>query len=215
MTTTHQLGADGMTNSRRSRLYVIGGTAALLAGALFLIGAADLIITRVAYGTLGESISPVQNNWLIVIFKLHAGVGGVQISNLQVFNFLDLVILALVSITYLGLYAALHRTSKIWSIIALIQPFLGIVLFVATKSAGRSSVMGAGLVISAVMLRGNIFNKVIAFMGLLASALLLAGDLSAGAIPPSSLVATLFGIGYMLLITWLFFVARRLFQVRV
>ena len=215
MTTTHRLGAVGMISSRRSRLYVIGGTAALLAGALFLIAAADLIITRLVYGTLGESISPVQNNWLVVIFKLHAGVGGVQISSLQVFNFLDLAILALVSITHLGMYAALHRTSKIWSIIALIQPFLGIVLFVATKSAGRSSVMGAGLVISAVMLRGNIFNKVIAFMGLLARALLLAGDLSAGAIPPSSLVATLFGIGYMLLITWLFFVARRLFQVRV
>jgi hypothetical protein len=212
MAATNQSAKTGMVDSRWGWLYKTSGMAALLAGVLFLTAVADLIITGLGSGSLPAWISPFENNWLVIIFKLHAGAGGVQIDKLQVFNFLDLAILALVGLTQLGLFAALFRTSKIWSFIALIQPFLGIVLFVATRSAGRSSVMGAGLIISAVMLRGKPFSKVSAYIGLVASALLLAGDLSAGAIPPSNLVATLFGIGYVLLIVWIFLVARRLFQ---
>jgi hypothetical protein len=71
--------------------------------------------------------------------------------------------------------------------------------------------MGAGLVISAVMLRTNIFNKVTAFMGLLSGILLLVGDISVG-IAPSNIIAILTGIGYMLLMTWFFLIAWRLLQ---
>jgi len=202
-----------MTDSRWNWLYGTSGMAALLAGALFLAAAIDLVATGPATDTAKGWLTVFQDNWLVVIFKLHAGVRGFQSDKLQVFNFLDLGILALVALMYAGLYMALRRTSRIWSIIALVQPFLGVGLFIATESAGRSSVMGAGLVISAVMLHGSVFNKVVAWSGLLASVLLLGGDLSAGAIPPSSFVATLFGIGYVLLMAWLFLVARRLFQV--
>ena len=197
-----------MTPSGQDRLYRLSGTAAGLAGALLLAACVELI----ARGAVKGLATPMLENWLVVIFKIHAGLGGLQIDKLQTFNFLDAGILAIVAVMYVGLYASLRGTSRIWSVIALIQPFLGIALFVATKSAGRSSIMGAGLVISAVMMRGGMFNKAIGLAGLLASALLLAGDLSAGAIPPSGLVAALFGIGYMLLIAWLFLVGRRLFQ---
>ena len=213
MTATNRSTDPGIADSRWSWLYKTSATAALLAGILFLIAVADLIIASPGHGTLQAWMSPFQNNWLVVIFKLHAGVGGIHIDKLQIFNFLDLAILALVATVHIGLYAVLRKTSKIWSIIAVIQPFLGMALFIATKSAGRSAVMGAGLVISAVMLRSNAFNKVIADVGLLASILLLAGDLSAGVIPPSGLIATLFGIGYVLLMAWLFLIARRLLQV--
>ena len=151
-------------------------------------------------------------NWLIVIFKLHAGFSSVKINLLHVLNFLDIAILALVGTMYLGLYAALRRTSRIWSIIALMQPFLGIVIFIATANAGRSTVMGAGLVISAVMLRSNIFKRVTAYVGILANIILLIGDFSAGIIPSSNTVATLFGIGYVLLTIWFFIVAKTLFS---
>ncbi len=214
MATTSQLAKTGMVDLRWGWLHKTSGTAALMAGVLFLMAAAELIVTGLGTGSLPAWISPFENNWLVIIFKLHAGISGVQINKLQVFNLLDLAILALVGIAHLGLFAALFRTSKIWCIVALIQPFMGIVLFIATKSTGRSSVMGAGLVISAVMLCGKTFSKGIAYIGLVAGALLLAGDLSAGAIPPSNLVAALFAMGYVLLIAWLFLVARRSFQMR-
>ena len=119
--------------------------------------------------------------------------------------------MVLVAIMFLGLYAALRRASKIWSIIALVQPFLGIVIFIATNSAGRSAVMGAVLVISFVMLRSNTFSNATAYVGILVSVLLLVGDVSVS-IARSSIIAILIGIGYVLLITWFSLVGRRLFQ---
>jgi hypothetical protein len=206
MATNNRVVNAYMRDVRWNWLYRTGGMAAVLAGVFFLIGVVQLLV-------VGGGLTLLQDNWLIIIFKVHAGMGGNQIDKLQVFNTVDLVILALVAVMYLGLYLALHTTSKIWSIIALIQPFLGIGLFIGTGSAGRSAVMGAGLVISAVMLRGNRFSKVIGWIGLVACTLLFAGDLSAGAIPPSAILASLFVIGYVLLIAWLFLVSRRLFQI--
>lgn len=118
----------------------------------------------------------------------------------------------LVAVTFLGLYAAVRSASKIWSIIALVQPFLGIMIFIVTHSAGRSAVIGAVLVISLTMLvRSTTFSKAIAYVGLAASVLLLVGDLTAS-IALSSTIAILVGIGYILIIIWLFLVGRRLFQ---
>jgi hypothetical protein len=200
------------TSSQWNWFYKIGGIAALIAGVLFLIPVIDLLITGLQPGVKIGWLLPFQDNWLLVIFKLHAGFSGVQMGLLHILNLLDIAILALVGTMLLGLYAALKGTSKIWSIIALAQPFLGIVLFIGTRNAGRSSAMGAVLVISAVMLRNNIFNKAIAYMGILASVLLLAGDFSAGIIPPSNMVVTLFGFGYLLFMIWFFLIARRLFK---
>jgi len=72
--------------------------------------------------------------------------------------------------------------------------------------------MGAGLVISLVMLRSDIFGKGIAFAGILASVLLLVGDLGTAANSHSSIIAVLISIGYVLLMIWFFLIARRLFQ---
>ncbi|MFZ5515279.1 MAG: hypothetical protein ACOY90_01490 [Candidatus Zhuqueibacterota bacterium] len=122
--------------------------------------------------------------------------------------------MALVAIMYFGLYVVLKRTSRIWSIVAAVIPFLGMALFIVTKLAGRSGVMGAGVVISFVMLQSNIFGKVIAFVGVLGSVLLLVGDFGTTANSPSTVVAILVGIGYVLMMTWFFLIARRLFQLR-
>jgi len=207
-----QLPSNQNADFKGKTLYKTGGLAALIAGGLFLIAVIDLAITVLRPGTIIDWLSPFHNNWLIVIFKLHAGFSGVQLDLLHVLNYLDVAILVFVGITILGLYTILKSSSRIWSFIALIQPFLGVLLFIATKNAGRSSVMGAVLVISIVMLRNNIFHRAVAYMGILAGVLLLTGDFSAGIIPPFIIVAALFGSGYVLLMAWFFLVARRLFQ---
>lgn len=153
-------GTDAETaDSRWKSLYKVSGAAALIAGALVLIAGIDLITTGLQPSTINGWLSLFGNNWLVLLFKLHAGVSGVQLDQLYVLNLLDIVIMVLVATMFLGLYAALRRASKIWSIIALVQPFLGIVIFIATKTAGRSAVMGAVLVISFVMLRRNTFSN--------------------------------------------------------
>lgn len=191
------------TDSGWNLSYIISGTAALVLGALFLIAAISLITGW---------FSLLQNNWLIVLLELNAGSYGILFDRLHFLNPLDLVIMAFVATMYLGLYGILRRTSKVWSLIAMMQPFLGIVLFIITKTAGRSAVMGAGLVISLVMLRNNIFSKAVAFIGILASLFLLVGDFGTVPNSHSSILALLISIGYVLLIIWFFLIARRLFQ---
>jgi len=200
------------TDSHLNWLYKISAAAALIVGILLLIAMISQITAALKPGSTNGWLLSFQNNWLVVIFELHAGFGGVDTDLLHVLDLLDIAILSFVAIAYLGLYVALRKTSKIWSIVALIQPFLGIVLFILTKNAGRSGVMGAALVFSFVMLRSNIFGKVSAYTGILASVLLLVGDFSAGVIPPLTIVATLFAIGYVLLIIWFFLIAFRLIQ---
>jgi hypothetical protein len=207
----NQVGDNLDIDSRWRSLYKVTGTAALMAGVLLLIGMPSPITAFLPSGGTSSWLPALQDNWLIVIFKLHAGFNGAQIGLLKVPSLLDIGILALVGIMYLGLYGALRRTSRIWSLVAAMQPFLGIVLFMATNSAGRSAAMGAGLVISLVMLRSGIFNRSIAYLGIAASVFLLIGDFSAG-IPPSAIIAILFGMAYVLFIVWLFLIGQRLFQ---
>ena len=199
-------------DSRRNWLYKVSGMTALILGVLLLIALIGLIIVGLQLDTINGWFSLLQNNWLVVLFKLNAGFNGVHFDLLYGLNPLDIAIMALVATMYLGLYAALRQTSKIGSILAAIQPFLGIVIFIATNTAGRSAVMGAGLVISLVMLRSSIFGKVIALVGILASVLLLVGDFSTTANSHSDTIAIFIGIGYVLLMTWFFLIARRLFQ---
>lgn len=198
-------------DSRWDWLYKLSGLAALVVGVLFLIPVIDLILTRLQPATINGPLSLFQNNWLVLIFKLHAGFKGVQSNSLYVLNFLDITILVLAGAMFLGLYVALRRTNKIWPIVALAQPFLGALIFMATKTAGRSGLMGAGLVISIVMLRSKIFNKVTAYLGILSSILLLVGDISLG-IVHSYIIAILTGIGFMLMTVWFFLIAQRLIQ---
>jgi hypothetical protein len=177
---------------------------------LFLLAILNLIAVRLYPVAPNGGPMGFLNNWLVVLFQMNAGFSGVHADRLRVLNLLDLVVLALVAATHLGLHAALRRTSRIGSTLALIQPFLGIALFLATKTAGRSSVMGAGLVISAVMLYSETFGKVTAGVGIMASVLLLIGDFATTADSPSNPLAILIASGYLLLMAWFFLVGRKL-----
>ncbi len=180
----------------RKWMYLVASACALGAALLLLAG-----ILGLAKG----------DNWLIMIFRLLAGSNGVQVSQLYQLNILDLALLALFAIAQAGLFLALHRSHRFLALIALVQPPLGILLFLLTQNAGRSSVMGAGLAICLAMLRGGPFSKWLGWIGMVASILLLAGDLGTG-LAPNGILAVSTGIGYILLISWLFAVAYRLFR---
>lgn len=197
------MNAMGNTRTVGSRwLYKLNAAAALGEGVVLLLGLLSLV-------KASAWLAAFPDNWLITIFKLHAGFGGAQLSLLDSVDLVDIVILALEGLAVLGLCAALWKTSRVWSIVAAVQPFLGIVLFLVTQNAGRSAAMGAALVISIVMLRSSLFNRAIAYLGIAASVLLLLGDFSAG-IPPVPAIATLFAIAYVLFVAWCFLVSRRL-----
>ncbi len=176
------------------RIYLAGAISAFAAGLIFLAG---------VVGLAGS------NNWLITILRLLAGSNAAQPSQLYRLSGLDLALLALIAIMHVGLYAALHRSHRILALLALVQPPLGILLFLLTHNAGRSAAMGAGLVISVAMLRGGPFSKWMGWIGLTSNALLFAGDLCTG-LAPSTALAISTGLGYVLIIGWLLAVGHRL-----
>jgi len=196
-------------------LYRVGAAAALIVLVLFLIGIIGIITVGLQPNTTNGWFTQLQNNWLVVLFKLNAGFSGVQTDLLNVLNLLDIVIMALFCIMFLALYGALRHTNKIWSLIAASLPFLGILVFLITSTAGRSALLIGGLIISVVMLQSSIFSKVTAYVGILASVLLFfAGDIATAIFSSSNIIAVLIGAGYVLWMIWFFLIASRLFQLR-
>ena len=195
-------------------LYKVSGMAALLLGGVFLLAIISLITTSHPPGASENWLLLFQNNWLTVLFKLNAGFEETTFEDLHGLNALDMVILALVAVTYIGLCIALRHIRRVWSIIAAALPILGILIFVATKLAGRSGVMAAGLIISLLMLRSEIFGKMTAFIGTLACLFLLAGDFGTSENAHSAFVAILMGAGYVLLTIWFFLIGGKLLMIR-
>lgn len=199
-------------NSRLIKVYKVSGIASLTLGALFLITAIGFIISIIWTGSNRDWFSWLQSNWLIVIFKLHAGLINIHDNPLHGLNLLDIVILVLFSLICFGLYSALKKENKTWSLIAFILSLVTIILFIATQIAGRSTVMLSVMIFSLVMLRAKVFNKVTIYAGLLASIFLFVGDLTVGI--HSDIITILFSIGYVLLTIWFFLICRSLIGFR-
>jgi hypothetical protein len=134
-------------------------------------------------------------------------------ANLSVINIIDITIMALFCALFLGLYTTLKKTSRIWSLTATALPFLGIPIFLATATAGRSTLLIAALIISIVMLRSNTFSKLTAYIGIVASVLLFfAGDIATAVFSPSAIIALIIAIEYVFGLFGLLLVYQKLYQ---
>jgi hypothetical protein len=207
---TDQVTDTRTESSRWGWLYKISGAAALLAGVLLLIGMIRLIASTLQPGSINSWSSLLQDNWLDVIFKMHAEFSDVHADALHSLNLLDMVFLVIVGLISLSLATVFRKARRVWSIIAFALSLLGLMLYFATQMAGRSTVMLAVLILSLVMLGNEMFGKINVYAGILASIFLFAGDISVGI--QSSIITILFGIGYVLLITWFFLVAGVFFR---
>jgi hypothetical protein len=227
----------GTADARWKGLYKVGGTAALIAAAFFVIEIIGVIamgpppLTAIGWFTL------LQHNRLRGLFDLFL---------------LDMVVTALFVPLFLALYAALRRASPSLMALALILCFVGIAFYFASNTAfsmlslsdhyaaattdvqragllaaGQAALPGlattsgtglqvafalnaiAGVIISAVMLRSTIFGKVTAAVGLVGNVLEFGLP---GVSVPFAVEFALVGIGGVLLVIWYLLIARRLFQ---
>lgn len=203
-------GDTRIADSRWYWFYKVSAVAAIALEALFLIAAISLIISILLPDTISGWLMLIQNNWLIVLFKLNAYLNNAYLSLLNL-NLLDSIIMILAGMAFLGLYTTFRQISKIWTIIALAQPFIGMILFIITKMSGRLGIMSAMLIISLMMLKSDEFRKITAVMGILASILLIVGD-AFTQVTLSLMNSILISIGYVLMMTWFFAIIRRLLQ---
>jgi len=197
--------------STSKSLYRVGAIAALLILALFLVGIAGIVTASTRMSTADGWFNQLQDNWLVGIFKLRIGVQ----SSLHVVNLLDVVIMALFCTMSVAFYVVLKPASKIWSLIAAILPFLGIPLFLATGTMGRSNLLIGGLVASVVMLRSKIFSRLTAYTGITASVLLFfLGDIATTIFSTSYVIAAFIAVGYVLWMLWFALTAKQLFRLQ-
>jgi hypothetical protein len=191
------------------KIYLLTGMTSIILGVLLLSSAISFIASIFQTETK-DVFMVLQNNWLILIFKLHAGLISIQDDPLRGLNLLDILILAIFSVTSYGIYIDLRKSSKLWSVIAFAFTLIAILLFLISQIAGRSTVMLSALIFSLVMMKDTIYKKATIYTGIISSIFLFAGDLTVGIHAKS--ITILFGIGYLLLILWFFLISRRLLK---
>lgn len=206
---SRQITNDEIRNSRWNWLYKIGGVSALTTGLLLLIGMISLIISILQPRITSGWLLFFRDNWLVKIFILHAEFSDIH-ADLHGLSLLDIFILLFVSVICLSISTMFRNARKVWSLIAFALSVIAIILFLVTQIAGRSTVMLAVLINSFVMFRDKTFSKVFIYTGILAGVFLFVGDLTVDV--HSSIITILFGIGYVLLTTWFFWIAPTLFR---
>lgn len=170
-------------------LSLIGGVAATVAAATLFAGAVGL-----ALGLRGWS------SWLAVLFAFNAGYRVACRDALRGVHTIDVALLVLAGATYAALWSGPGASHPVWMALAIAQPLLGLVVLLVTRLSGRSGLMGGALVLSILMLVEGT-GSAAAWMGLVASVLLLVGDFGTTA-RPSRFLAGPLAVGYGALVIW-------------
>ncbi|HXN03261.1 MAG TPA: hypothetical protein VN895_00375 [Candidatus Acidoferrum sp.] len=194
--------AGAARDPRSNTLFRIGGIAALLVVAVLIAGLLSPVVSLPGLGL---------RSWLVVLFEINAGSGQLPPDVLRVFNPLDVAVLVLVGVAFVSLWPVLRRVSRILTVIAAGLPFIGIALLLITSQVGRSSVMGAGLVVAFLIFKSQWLGRAVVYLGMLANALLLVGDFATGS-SAKPLIAVLLAVGYMLLAVWFGLVGLKLLR---
>jgi hypothetical protein len=177
--------------------------------------AAATLLCAFLIGIIGAALSPhlPADNWLVILLRVNLQPTSITADALNSLSLIDVSLMLLFSIVMAAMYPALSPRDKVWAAIAVALPFLGALVFLVTGTAGRSAVLLAGVVSSALALRSRFGTPTLAYSGLLASVLLLfVGDFGTAVFSPSAALAALIGIGYILWLIWLLRVTLELFR---
>ncbi len=190
---------------------IVGAVAALTVAVFLFFSALDFGLALLYSDGAGSVFSPYLRNWLLLIFKLLAGIAGSAHAQLAVINPMDIAVLILGSLAGFATAFSLSRARRVVAFIASLLPLVGIVLLAVSGITGRSSLMLAIIVISICLAKTRRWTIAGTIVGVAAGAFLLTGDVCLG-IVSSAVVTVLFGIGYVALIAWLALAALRLLR---
>ena len=175
----------------------IAGIAGIVCSLLLFTALVAVVVRGVNSSILNRELGGLLNNWLVTLFKLHFGVDGITNGMLRGVALTDVVILLLTTAVGVGLWFVLKSTTMAWSIVGMVLPVLGLILFIATQLAGRSAVMAAVLFFALITLWSSGFDRIAPFIGIIAAVLLLVGDFTEPL--HSKVIALLVIVGYALL----------------
>jgi hypothetical protein len=183
-----------------------GVISSLLLGLILLSALLSLACSIIWSPTNSAFVASITNNWLITIFKIHANILPSEPNPLLGINLNDIVILILFILTCLSFLRKSQKHTNTWIIVASSLMILGILIFLITHLAGRSSFMASGIIISFLLFSGVYHNKIAGSSGLIANLLLLIGDFTVNT--HLKIIPVLFGMGYLLAIIWIFLLMK-------
>jgi hypothetical protein len=190
----------------------IAGVSAILSALLLLSAVAILAARGFRPASGGGVIVQIENNWLMLLAKLHLRFEGVKTEALRSQNVVDYLIMSLTGVACIGLFLTLRQTSPVWSIVGLALPFAGIVLLAITHLTGRSGLMAAVIAFSLIMIWSQGYGILAVCLGLVAGTLLLVGDFTESV--HSRAIGVLMLAGCVSLIAWFLVVGVRLLAVK-
>ena len=186
---------------RSSGLSRTGAVAGIALVALLLAGAVSAATSGWGGGL---------HNWLILLHDANAGDTRLAFDALRGVRTVDLAALVLAGVTFLGMRPLLGGANKVWVGIAAALPFAGIAVLLATGLAGRSALMGGGLVLAWRLTKRGRF-RLLGWTGVAANGLLLIADLATTGSPDPA-AADVVALGYALLVVWLVWLAFRMLK---
>jgi hypothetical protein len=162
-----------------------------------------LILSFGVFSLFTQKMLTFQNNWLINIFKINCSLFQSDISILHIRNYLDIEIMIIFSLFLFGLANITITNSRILILVAILITVLGIIVFLITNTAGRSSVLISIILVSIAIIMNNNYGFFIGLIGIAAGALLfIGGDILTSTFPQSNMIAIFTGIGYISFILW-------------
>lgn len=191
-------------------VHIVGGGAGLLCCLLLALGVVGVLMRGLPLQGSNGLRAQYESNWLVTLFRLHFRAEGAESGMLLGIRLVDVLVMSFTVLLSFGLWFELRKTSRIWSLIGMIVPVAGFILFIATQLSGRSTVMATVLVLSIIMIWSSRFGRSAAFIGIPAATLLLIGDVTESL--HSRTIALLFAIGYVLLLVWFALVGLRLLR---
>lgn len=189
----------------RTILRKTGTALSIFLGIIFTAAAICLAISVIWPERDLKLVNSISHNWLLTIFTLQANIINNR-DSLSGINLYDTGIIVLFIFVCLSLFEKIRYQYKAWFLIAISLLILGLVVFFVTNLAGRSTFMASGIIISALFFSDKFQSKQAGLTGILANILLLTADFTVGA--NIKIIPYLFGVGYLLLIIWIFMIAR-------
>ncbi|MBY9008181.1 MAG: hypothetical protein KGD63_15685 [Candidatus Lokiarchaeota archaeon] len=194
-----------MKNSKSKKLDILYKHSKLLGGIILLIIVSIFLLAIIEICIGG--IKLFQNLFIIKLIKVHTEI--IEEESLVGINLLDMMILILLVIITTSLYPILKHVNKVGAILAFVQPFIGILLFIITEETGRTAFFSTGLTIAIILLGSDVFNKKVIYVGLLANIFLLIPDICLAWLNSITL-GVIMGIGYLLVIPFFILISWEL-----
>lgn len=184
----------------------MGGTRARVRGSQLggFAAAVAVVVLPVGVAGLALGVDTLQP-WVAVLFGINARMSGMSMGSLGVVKAIDVAVLALAGIGFAGFWPGPGRPHRVTMALAVLLPVAGIVVLLVSRLAGRSGLMGGALVLSALLI-GARWYRLLGIVGVVANGLLLVGDFGTTG-RASVAMAAVVGVGYLLLVAWLAWIA--------